>query len=476
MAYIVSSYKRIINFGIRDEWDLDKKRSYRQVNEFNLFLCVIAFSAIPLALSLHIYLGALLQLTGFGLYALGFYLVSKEKLAGARLLAIHTFEVHLFLVTFFAVFPTNMNFMPWYSPVFVVFMVYPLVAALFDRPVFGNMFIAILQIFLIQVIASLMFDPFNYSPLVRSMNLLNIIVCIYTIIIASIIVYLLYSENHAVKVLEIERSKMLEEALEEIRTSRDMIQNQANDLKRLNNSKDKFFSIIAHDLKSPFNVVLGFSQILKDKDRHDPETRMYAKQIYDAALNNYNLLENLLEWSRSQLNHIKFEPEVFLIDEAIQQTLTLVTISAEKKGITINNKADNRLKIHADRNLVNTIIRNVVTNAIKYTKPGGTVTIMSEVYKGHAKVAVADDGIGMNETTLKDLFSIEKKYSRRGTSSEKGTGLGLILCKDFVEMHGGTIWVESKENGGSTFHFTLPLSEESVKTEWTKNESQSRLN
>ena len=450
-------YNNIRTFGIKDEWDFDKKRAYRQVNEFNLFLCLISFSAIPIALVFKVYLGLIIQILCFFLYLAGFLLLSRELLKQARLLAIYTFETQLFFVTFFAVYPTNEGFMPWYSPVFIVYIIYPIIAALFDKPIFKHMFFGLFQIFMIQFTGAVL-TKINLMSFPEShLGILTIIVCVYTLGIGSLIVHLVYSENKVVKTLEIERSKQLQKALKELELSNTMINDQTIELQKLNDSKNKLFSIIAHDLKSPYNVILGFSEILKEKSINDPEYYEYAKNLYDTAIDNYSLLENLLEWSRTQMDHIQYKPSVFPLNDVIYKTLNLLGVSAEKKNIAIKNEVSNSLSLFADRTLVSIIVRNIITNAIKFTRSGGSIIIGAEIKKREAEVFIKDNGIGMPEETLKDLFKIEYIQSRKGTSAEAGTGLGLILCKEFIEMHNGEIRAESKEKVGTTFYFTLPL-------------------
>jgi len=335
-------------------------------------------------------------------------------------------------------------------------MLYPLVAALFDKPVFKHMLIALFQIVLLQFIGVfLTIIDFPSFPIEKHYSL-NIIICFYTIGMASALVYLIHSENRAVKNLEIERSKELEKALKRVEIASAVITKQADDLARINDAKNKFFSIIAHELKSPYNTVLGFSEILKNKSINDPEYYLYAKNLYDTALGNFNLLENLLEWSRSQMDHIQYKPTCIRLNDLILKTMNLIGASAEKKNISIENNVSNTILVNADRDLISFIIRNIITNAIKFTVPGGKVIVSAKSKEKFVEVSVADNGIGIPESLAKKLFTIENKESRKGTLSETGTGLGLILCKEFVELHGGRIWVESQEKKGSTFFFTLP--------------------
>ncbi len=452
-------YERILNNGTEDHWSLDRKRSYRQVNAFNLYLCITSASAWPIAIIFNVYSGLLIQLMGFMFYLSSFYFLARKKLESAREISILTFEVHMFIISLFAVIPTKAGIMPYYSPVFISFMLFPLTAALFDRSVLKHGAIAIMEIIGIQFIGSIistrdiqLFPPENY-------DILNLIVCFYTIGMGSLIISLIYNENQAVKNLEMERARQLEMAIAEVNVSKDLIQKQADELKVINNAKNKFFSIIAHDLKSPYNTVLGFSELLKNKDVDDPEYNRYAKEVYDTALINYNFLENLLEWSRTQMDHFTLQPKELCLAEKVTKCLNLLKAGAEKKDISIISKVDPSHGIRADKNLVSSILRNIISNAIKFTGPGGTIIIDSAIKGSFIEVSVSDNGIGMPQEILRTLFTIETTHSRKGTQAEKGTGLGLILCKEFIDKQGGKIWAESKENEGTVFRFTFPLVE-----------------
>jgi len=457
MFMVRSIFDQIINYGIVERWDIDKKRTYRQVNRFNLALGLISLSALPIAIISKVYLGLFVQLTGAFLYLSGFHLIKKGKLTSAQALALYTFEAHMFIISFFAIRHTEGGLMPWYSPVFASYMLYPLIAALFNRSIFKHMTISILQIALMQFAGAFIIKSgLSTFPQGRE-DLLNFIICVYNTAMASAIVYLFFKENRKVKDRAIKRSKELEKALNEVNKSREMISRQAMELKELNDTKDKLFSIIAHDLKSPYNTLLGFSEMLKESLENDTKSYEYAQNLYDAALNNYALLENLLEWSRTQMKRIKFSPVEFPLADIVASNIALIGLNAEKKKITIDNKAGNSILVRADKNLVNIIFRNLITNAVKYTYPGGKITIGAVSHDDLAEISIADTGMGIPEKILKNLFLIENKESRAGTLYETGTGLGLILCKEFIDLHGCTIWVESEVKKGSVFRFTLPL-------------------
>jgi signal transduction histidine kinase len=227
--------------------------------------------------------------------------------------------------------------------------------------------------------------------------------------------------------------------------------------RELSATKDKFFSIISHDLKNPFNIILGFSShLVENIYEEDIEViKKEALEIYSAAKNTFNLLENLLLWSKSQSGNLSFCPEIVNLRSVFQYEIETIKNLAEIKNIGLEHLLYEDVQIIADQNMVRTILRNLLTNAIKYTNNGGKVTLFANMNNGHVEITVADNGIGIEEDYLLKLFQIGVT-SKPGTAKEKGTGLGLMLCKEFVEKHNGRIWVESKEGKGSRFKFILP--------------------
>ncbi len=247
--------------------------------------------------------------------------------------------------------------------------------------------------------------------------------------------------------------KLMEEALKESETT----------LRELNATKDKFFSIIAHDLRSPFHALLGFSQILTT-DYHtlsENDRISFIKNISDLVRNTYKLVENLLEWSRIQTGKMEYKPELFNLVLEFYQSLGLLKQLALNKNLEFSYSIDQSYKIFADKNMLLTIIRNIVSNSIKFTKPGGKITLDVKSDEDHFIFSVTDNGVGIKKENLSRLFSLDNNLSTKGTNNEIGTGLGLILCKEMIEKHNGKIWVESTEGKGTTFYFTIPFSPES---------------
>jgi signal transduction histidine kinase len=238
------------------------------------------------------------------------------------------------------------------------------------------------------------------------------------------------------------------------------VNEQNKQLVALNATKDKFFSIISHDLKGPLNSFTAFSGMLINHTDNltKEEIQMLAREIDKNLKNLLALLENLLEWSRSQTGNIEFKPQIFDLHDVIQQNQELLRTQARNKRIEIIYKGSEGARVTANKNSVNTVIRNLISNAIKFTPEGGRITISANQVGDYQRVSIRDTGVGMSAETMEKLFRIDTKYSTSGTANEKGTGLGLILCKDFIEKNKGTIGVESRIGEGSEFFFTLPAS------------------
>lgn len=261
----------------------------------------------------------------------------------------------------------------------------------------------------------------------------------------------------------IARLKDSEEALEyanaDLQTKNINLYNSQEKLQELNATKDKFFSIIAHDLINPLASLKQLSEMLADEfhqmDSVDVED--YLVMIKGASSGVYNLLDNLLTWSRSQRGKIDYEPQPTDLNYIIKQNVVLMQTQASKKNIRLSQENTIESYVSCDINMVNTIMRNLITNAIKFTQDGGNIKVSVAESNDFARISIKDDGIGMDVPTKNRLFRIDINHTSEGTSGEKGTGLGLILCGEFVSKHGGEIWVNSSPGEGSEFIFTLPL-------------------
>ncbi len=230
-------------------------------------------------------------------------------------------------------------------------------------------------------------------------------------------------------------------------------------LKELNATKDKFFSIIAHDLKNPFNSFLGMSEVLiTNAEKYTPKkVQHFAQQMHNSAKSAYNLLENLLQWARIQRGELEADLEDVNPIEIINEVKGLTEPFANSKDINVQTAPESNDPVLADKEMLKTILRNLVTNSIKHTYSQGTVIISTQRLERNLQFTVSDTGMGIPPEYLDRLFEPDCNLSKQGTGKEKGTGLGLILCKEFAEKQGGKIWVESEPGKGSDFHFTIPL-------------------
>lgn len=254
-------------------------------------------------------------------------------------------------------------------------------------------------------------------------------------------------------------TKQLEDNSRRLQKLNKQLEESREELKILNSQKDVFFSIIAHDLKSPFTSLLGFTQyLIQEYDSlSKEEIREFTFNIDRSAKHVYNLLENLLQWSRIKTGRMEFAQIKIDMHDIASEVINLYQPNAIRKKIKLINRVPSKVIAFADNYMINTVFRNLIANAIKFTNANGSITISAEKQENFVNVRIQDTGIGIAEEDIEKLFKIDEHYSTTGTENEKGTGLGLILCKEFIEKHNGTIRVESKLNSGTSFIFTLPL-------------------
>ncbi len=262
--------------------------------------------------------------------------------------------------------------------------------------------------------------------------------------------------------------------LTESKKAEDELLHYNTELEESNASKDKFFGILAHDLKNPFQGLLGFIDLLyEDLDElSNTQIKEYLSNVRNASYHTYALLENLLEWSRIQSGKMPFTPSVFNIRDEINSVISVLDNNAIRKEIQLINEVDQEIMVEADRNMIHSVLQNLITNSIKFSNSKSKVVVRSRVPQTNKKakndtepgerlwleISIADNGIGIPEEILPRLFKLNGQYSQAGTANEPGTGLGLVLCHEMVEKNGGRIWAESIAGQGTTFIFTLPLS------------------
>jgi signal transduction histidine kinase len=287
-------------------------------------------------------------------------------------------------------------------------------------------------------------NMWNNEAVTKTFHACIIVVVVFLLFIAF---YTIITKNIALKLRIIER-KRAEDALRE----------SERRLSELNATKDKLFSIIAHDLKNPFNSILGFSDLLlENMHQYDSEKSLeFIEDINTTADHTLKLLENLLTWAESQTGQMSLHPENLNLQNVIREIVDILEASAKIKNISIHLLQAEKIEVSADKNMLLTILRNLIANAIKFTKPGGRIDVNAEAENGFIKITIADNGVGMTDEALKKLFQIDTNMTSSGTADEKGTGLGLIICKEFVERHGWKIWAESVLGEGAKFIFTIP--------------------
>ncbi|MBN2597435.1 MAG: tetratricopeptide repeat protein [Marinifilaceae bacterium] len=242
--------------------------------------------------------------------------------------------------------------------------------------------------------------------------------------------------------------------------SHEIIEKQKLELEIANSTKDKFFSIIAHDLRSPFSALVGLCELLSElyDELSDDDRKIYIHDLHEASKNTFNLLENLLTWSRIQQGNIKIEKKVLNISNLIQNSILPHQATAKLKKISISNLVPTQSNVLIDKNSIETVIMNLINNALKFTNEGGTINISSKEKGNKLIISIADSGVGMTKQQIDKLFKIDENKSTSGTSKETGTGLGLILCKEFIELNNEEIWVESEQGKGSIFSFSIERS------------------
>jgi signal transduction histidine kinase len=268
---------------------------------------------------------------------------------------------------------------------------------------------------------------------------------------------LIISESRYQKLAE-ELEEKVKERTAEIESANVQLKKSETQLKELNATKDKFFNIVAHDLKNPFTSLLGATELLfhNIQNMDKEKIRKLAQILNESAKSGYAILLNLLDWSRSQTGNIKINLQRIDLKQVIEDNISDFHLNCIDKEIELTSEFSERVQITSDKNMLNTVLRNLLSNAIKFTPRGGKVVASGEINDKEISISIRDNGIGIPQENIAKLFRIDSKYSRPGTEKELGTGLGLKLSREFVEKLGGKIWVESEENEGSIFTFTIP--------------------
>ncbi len=281
---------------------------------------------------------------------------------------------------------------------------------------------------------------------------------VIAILIGALAIILFKSNKAKIKTNELLRAQKLE--IEQQNNSLSKLNSELTEQKKeveaLNSVKDKLFSIISHEFRSPLNSLKGTLTLMEIGALSDAEIGDISKELSDKINSTSIFLENLLNWAKSQMSGFNAIPEYIVLNLLAEENIQLLKPIATKKNIFIENNIPEESKVYADPNMINLILRNLISNAIKFSLPGGVIEINCEKNKDHQTVSVKDYGIGMTKETINMLFKMHT-FTTRGTANERGTGLGLYIAKNFIETNGGKIWVESNVGTGTTFSFTVPI-------------------
>lgn len=287
----------------------------------------------------------------------------------------------------------------------------------------------------------------------------SLLIIIFLIIIVIAIINNYRNKSKTNKYLK-NQNEIIEQQSEELKISISKLEENEKELEALNATKDKFFSIIAHDLRNPFNVLIGYADLLISEPGLKDDAEKYDKiinSIYNTAEFSYELLENILTWARSQSGSLTVNPQNLNLSEIINSKAEYFDEMAEPKRVEIKYAIEEGISTYADKDMLITIMRNLINNAIKFTMPNGKIEVSAKRKDDYLVVSVSDNGIGINSENQKKLFKIDSDFKIKGTANETGTGLGLILCNEFIKLNRGEIFVESEEGKGSIFTFTLPI-------------------
>lgn len=289
---------------------------------------------------------------------------------------------------------------------------------------------------------------------IRKQSLFIIVLFIFLISIVFIIIVLnsRYRLRKRANNILIERNNI-------IKLQKNTLIESINRLNLVNTEKDKLISLISHDLKNPFNVIIGLSSLISDNydSLDDEERKEYISKICDASQRAFNLLENILTWSKTQLKGFTLNIKNHNLKQLINKSIDALILIANQKSIEINNNINNNIELHCDNFTISTVINNLVSNAIKFTHRGGYIDISCEEQSDCTNIIISDTGVGIPSSKIKNIFNVSSNISTQGTNNEKGTGLGLLICNEFIKLHNGTISVESEENKGTKFIISLPL-------------------
>ena len=415
------------------------------------FGAMLSFVFTALSMIVNLFVQNDFMINFFGvvttLIYLGIYLVSRIK---------HSYYVlyyFLMIMTLFSVFLAWRYFDGFDGPALYIIIMLSLFYSLLTKGIHSVIVLCVCILFVLTLSLYDYYYPdtvLNYPDTASKMT--DIIFTVSVSMIFTFVVVKIVFNRY------LEREKVHEDNLLLEEKNRFITENMIQ-LRDINSQKDKFFSIVSHDLRAPFSGFLGLSELLRTEadSLSLDEIKEVSAAMHTSASKLYSLLDELLQWSMSQMGKIEFKPELLNLNELIENTVYFLHQEADKKKINIKIESEMDIIFNGDMNMIISILRNLVMNAIKFTNPGGKIKIFASKDNNHFKLKVSDNGVGIDEVKLTNLFEIVSSNSTQGTSGELGTGLGLILCKEFVSKHGGDIFVDSIVGKGSTFTCRIPL-------------------
>jgi two-component system, sensor histidine kinase and response regulator len=395
------------------------------------------------------YIISLFSLCSFTTANLVYFFIRRNIVASAHILI---FSFFIFCTILFAFIGVDYSGVLWY------FVFSPLAILLtdFKKGLIYNILLFLITIFFV-------INPMDFVVNIYPPDFLLRFILAFPIVNIFILIFE-YTRSRAfsayVKTLNDVNEKNIEllVAKKELKKHNEQLKEREKQLRELNATKDKLFSIIAHDLRSPFSSILGFSEPLdeNEKNKNCNESEQSLATINSTAKSTLTLLDNLLNWAKSQIGQIRFETEKLNLSITIQEIIEILDSNAKIKNISLNHSQSGNFEILADPNMLKTVLRNLICNAIKYSNINGEIDISAISEQNQITISVSDNGVGMNKEAIDNLFKIDTIVTTKGTAKESGSGLGLIICKEFVEIHSGKIWVESEIGKGSKFIFTIP--------------------
>ena len=412
-----------------------------------VFVGYLFYAILYSAISIEILYPAIITVAGvllidailYLLYLRGFNTIVKHSL-------LLLLSVSMSALVFFILGPK-----PGLHYFFLAFMLLPLMLLSF-RNVLAWVLYVIINLFLF-IWAEIYLEEFAHQFHIPENIILpfRVITIVSTVILICVSQWVIYVAN--------KRSELaLTEKADEIESQLKLVEKQQIMLKEANATKDKFFSIIAHDLKNPSYNMLGFAELLSGKfhELDQEKQKLYADMILEASGSINELIQNLLLWSRTQRGKIEAKPEPFTVKALYDKNIKLQKLAADQKSVVLENSCPEELKAYGDLQMMDTVVRNLLSNAIKFTPKGGIIILSGQQNGGNVILEIQDTGVGMDEEEISKLFQIDQSFSKKGTDGEKGSGLGLIIVQEFMIKNNGRIKVESEPGSGSRFALILP--------------------